>query len=126
MSDFVELRVRPVTRYVVTRYARDGETRLSSSGVMGEYPNPEQADAMALCMKAQEPMARVVTSEGTIHDPEVSIHAIIGQTLGEIQAPVFYASGPEDLERTIKRFEEAFPGVQHSVYTLNRAAYPMA
>lgn len=116
MSDFVELRVRPVTRYVVTRYNRDGETRLSSSGVMGEFQNADLANAMALCMKAQEPLARVVTSEGMIHDPVETEWIVTKLHSYENPNEVWFARDEEDAIR-LRDEKEAATGTEWACFS---------
>jgi hypothetical protein len=55
-NDFgrVEYRVKPVTRYVITRYEKDGKG--SSVSTRGEYDNPDVAweVAYALCKQDHE------------------------------------------------------------------------
>jgi hypothetical protein len=48
MTTLIEYRVRPVTRYVVTRYEADGAA--AGSGPMGEYANEETAYAVAYAL----------------------------------------------------------------------------
>lgn len=46
----VEYKVRPVTRYIVTRYVIDGNGCASSQ--IGEYPNTESAELVANALVA--------------------------------------------------------------------------
>jgi hypothetical protein len=61
-----EYRVRAVTRYVVTHYVGedDGNGRLSGrSSQYGEFPNIQQADAVARALHAANPGSTFVTIE---------------------------------------------------------------
>ena len=61
MSELIEYRVRPVTRYVITRFERAdvGELERSSIRTLGEYDNAEVAYevAYALCKADHERLA---------------------------------------------------------------------
>lgn len=48
MTDLIEYKVRPVTRYVVTRFERTGES--GSSGQQGEFDNAGTAFAVAYAL----------------------------------------------------------------------------
>lgn len=111
----VEIRVRPVTRWNITRHESDPEHGAGGCESLGEYDSERQANDMALAMKAQEPMARVVTSDGAVHDPEQIEYTIIGRTF-EVQAPVYYAYSPEDVKKTIERATQEHPGCEFRVY----------
>lgn len=39
----IEYRIRPVTRYMVTRYEEDPVSRVGSSSMAGEFPNQQLA-----------------------------------------------------------------------------------
>lgn len=39
----IEYRIRPVTRYIVTRYDEDPVTRNCASSIAGEFPNQQLA-----------------------------------------------------------------------------------
>lgn len=54
MSDLIEYKVRPVTRYVVTRYEATGKA--STCGPHGEFDNAATAHAVAyaLCRAEHE------------------------------------------------------------------------
>ncbi|MEW9876556.1 hypothetical protein [Pseudomonas putida] len=47
-----EYQVRPVTRYIVSRYATDADSALSS--MIGEFPSGQQADLVADAMVAKD------------------------------------------------------------------------
>lgn len=47
MSEYVEVRVRPVVRYVVTRFRSDHDTNRQSSEALGEYDNVLAANTVA-------------------------------------------------------------------------------
>lgn len=52
----IEYRVRPVTRYVVTRFHEDAEGKTGGSSVKGEYDNADMAYEVgyALCKEEHE------------------------------------------------------------------------
>lgn len=54
----IEYRVRPVTRYIVTRYhsENDEDTGLSGGGVetIGEFQNSQQANRVAVALSKDE------------------------------------------------------------------------
>lgn len=56
MSEEVEYRVRPVTRYVVTRFHRQSSGNQASGGceAMGEFDNSETAYAVGYALAKQE------------------------------------------------------------------------
>lgn len=114
----VEIRVRPVTRWNITRHESDPE-RGGSTGSVGEYDSERQANDMALALKAQEPMARVVTSDGTVHDPAKTVYVVVGYgaNLGDIECPVFYAYSQADLDRVCAKFMELYPDRIYNVYS---------
>lgn len=47
-----EYQVRPVTRYIVSRYATDSDS--ASSSMIGEFPSGQQADLVADAMVAKD------------------------------------------------------------------------
>ena len=47
-----EYQVRPVTRYIVSRYATDADS--ASSSMIGEFPCGQQADLVADAMVAKD------------------------------------------------------------------------
>lgn len=47
-----EYQVRPVTRYIVTRYATDADS--ASSSLVGEFASGQQADLIADAMVAKD------------------------------------------------------------------------
>jgi hypothetical protein len=49
MSELIEFRVRPVTRYIVTRFENDGNGACGGSG-HGEFDNYETAHAVAYAL----------------------------------------------------------------------------
>jgi len=60
----VEIRVRPVTRWNITRHESDPAHGASSCGSQGEFSNARDADKIAMALQAAEPGAIVVTSDG--------------------------------------------------------------
>lgn len=115
----VEIRVRPVTRYVVTRYeshATGNGKGCASSASLGEFDNTENADRVAMAIKRTEPNARVVTSDGVVHDPVQTKYAVIGRTTGEIQAPVMYAYDNADILRVCQWFKDNQPDMEYQVF----------
>lgn len=115
----VEIRVRPVTRYVVTRYESNpmGNGRgCASSASLGEFDNTENADRVAMAIKRMEPNARVVTSDGVVHDPVRTTWAIIGKTMGEVQAPVMYAHDESDIARVCQWFKDNHPDMEYQIF----------
>lgn len=63
MPDLIEYKVRPVTRYIVTRFEREGARSLS--GQQGEFDNAETAYdvAYALCRAEHERLGWPVGDE---------------------------------------------------------------
>ncbi|WP_136259370.1 hypothetical protein [Rhodanobacter lindaniclasticus] len=63
MADLIEYKVRPVTRYVVTRY--EGNGKLGMCGQQGEFDNAETAHAVAyaLCRAEHERLGWPVGDE---------------------------------------------------------------
>lgn len=59
-ADFIEYRVRPVTRYIVTRYSRAGGGRLCGSEGYGEYDNEPTALEVMMALAQQEENPNVV------------------------------------------------------------------
>lgn len=51
----IEFRVRPVTRYNLTRYEEDTEARSSGVSTVGEFDSPESAHDVAAAMQATTP-----------------------------------------------------------------------
>lgn len=57
MSQFIEYRVRPVTRYVVTRYHRESRSNGNESGGCegcGEFDNMQRANTVAEALHKAE------------------------------------------------------------------------
>jgi len=55
MSKTVEYRVRPVVRYVITRYERDSETGSGAIETLGEFPNEGYAERTCSALKVADP-----------------------------------------------------------------------
>lgn len=58
MSKVIEYRVRPVTRYVVTRFHSEGEgpvRGMAGCETCGEFDNMERANTVAHALHASEP-----------------------------------------------------------------------
>jgi hypothetical protein len=97
MTKTLEIRVRPVTRHVVTRYESDGLPRgVASCGTLGEFDSPARADEVALAIRASEPNARVVTSDGVVYDPIEQEFIITRVNTFEVQNEVYFANSPEE------------------------------
>lgn len=111
----VEIRVRPVTRYVVTRFESSGAG--ASSSRLGEFDNTANADRVAMAIKQMEPHARVVTSDGQVHDPVETVYAVIGRTVGEIQTPVMYAYNQDGLDQASQWFRDNHPDMEYQVFS---------
>lgn len=72
MSIKVEYRVRPVTRYIVTRYHE--EDRGAGVETIGEYPNPHTANRVAKSLAESEVFSRVTCTLLEVEDvPTTSI-----------------------------------------------------
>lgn len=52
--DRIEYRVRPVTRYIVTRFHRNATNTVGGSVGKGEFDNPETAYAVAYALAREE------------------------------------------------------------------------
>lgn len=65
-AEFIEYRVRPVTRYIVTRYSQAEGGRLAGSESYGEFDNePTALDVMmALAMQEHDPNIVYVGGDG--------------------------------------------------------------
>lgn len=82
MSEFIEYRVRPITRYVVTRYHRedDGDRQGGGSSTHGEFTNHETAYAVGYALARAEhgrlgyPLEdmRIIYPEPSDSDPAAS------------------------------------------------------
>lgn len=62
MTKTIEYRIRPITKFIVTRWLSydDGESAGGGSEACGEFPNEEQALTAARGLVALEPGARLV------------------------------------------------------------------
>lgn len=71
----IEFRVRPVTRYNLTRYEDDPQTRSGSIESLGEFDSVEAAERVGLAMHKTEPYSTFATIDrggqigGPKHDP---------------------------------------------------------
>lgn len=76
MSDLIEYKVRPVTRYVVTRFRRIGSENGTGSEIHGEFDNSEIAYAVAyaLCRAEHERLGWPVDDE-RIQYPQTEVHS---------------------------------------------------
>lgn len=63
----IQYRVRPVTRYVVTRYSEDAERRAYGCEGMGEFDNERQANHVMDALFASDP-AEHKTKVGILHE----------------------------------------------------------
>lgn len=80
-----EYQVRPVTRYIVTRFkadgAEDGGCRGMSSEAIGEFANGQQADLVADAMVAKD-QADGIKSSRSRHGLSLG-EVISGQRIGD-------------------------------------------
>lgn len=60
----IEFRVRPVTRYNLTRYEDDPENRCGSCVTLGEFSNAEAAHDVAIAMQASAPGSTYTPFQG--------------------------------------------------------------
>lgn len=60
MTKTVEYRIRPITRFIVTRWHDDRDMDTMGSETCGEFPNEEQALTAARGLVSLEPGARLV------------------------------------------------------------------
>lgn len=124
----VEIRVRPVTRYVVTRFESDNYPNRgggsASSSSLGEFDNTANADRVAMAIKRTEPNARVVTSDGEVHDSARTHYAIIGAKLDDVFTPVMYAYDEADIQRACHWFKENHPNMSYHIYAQSDVALP--
>jgi hypothetical protein len=81
MSKLVEYRVRPVTRYIVTRY--EGDDRGGCSAPIGEYASEETAYAVgyAMCKKEHNDSGEPLDSMSFIY-PEPPLKGVVLLTSG--------------------------------------------
>lgn len=81
----IEIRVRPVTRYIVTEYVRNGDK--SGSICLGEFDSEGAADRVALCVARSE----AIKSEGRPHAGHAT--RILTQAEGRIRESVLTVKG---------------------------------
>lgn len=129
MSKTLEIRVRPVTRHVVTRY--DAEQSVAgrgsaSSSTLGEFDNPRYADQAALAIQAREPHARVVTSDGTIHDPIQQQFVITKVNTFELQNEVYFASTEEEVASLLSGLSRGPDGLYWRAFSRAKNGLPVA
>lgn len=74
-----EYQVRPVTRYIVSRYATDADS--ASSSMIGEFPSGQQADLVADAMVAKD-RADGIESSRSRHGLSLG-EVISGQRIGD-------------------------------------------
>lgn len=79
----VGIRVRPVIRHVVTKWESDPENGAGGSSPMGEFDHESYADEVAEALRDK-------------YAPRV--YAIVEETIGEVQARVWYAYSPEEAQ----------------------------
>jgi hypothetical protein len=111
----VEFRVRPVIRHVVTRFTQraplpEGQQYAAGGGVetLGEFDSEGYADIVAEALRE-----RVAPRE----------YVVVQQTLGEVQAAVYYATGEDDLAHAQCQAAAENPGQSFRVYS--RIKQPM-
>jgi hypothetical protein len=77
MSKLVEYRVRPVTRFIVTRYEEDG--RGAGSAPIGEYANEDTAYAVgyAMCKQEHDKSGEPVDSMSFIYPKHPGLGAVL-------------------------------------------------
>jgi hypothetical protein len=118
MTKTLEIRVRPVTRYVVTRYESDGLPRgAASCGTLGEFDSPARADEVALAIRASEPHARVVTSDGTVHGPVELQFVITKVNTFDVQNEVYFASTAEEAAAQVSKLAATHAEAQWQVFS---------
>lgn len=66
----IEYRVRPVTRYIITRY--ESSERVGSVGTVGEFPNVSTANRICEALAATESGATAFTAPS--HDSDCAVH----------------------------------------------------
>lgn len=127
MTKTLEIRVRPVTRHVVTRYESDGLPRgAASCGTLGEFDSPLRADEVALAIRASEPHARVVTSDGTVHDPVEFQFVITKVNTFEVQNEAYFASTEDEARELLARLQAGSDGLNWRVFSRAKAGIPTA
>ena len=60
--------------------------------------------------------ARVVTSDGQVHDTEQTKYAVVGRKF-DIEAPVMYAHDQDSLSRATSWFKENHPELEYRVFS---------
>lgn len=125
MTKTLEIRVRPVTRHVVTRYESDGLPRgAASCGTLGEFDSPARADEVALAIRASEPNARVVTSDGVVYDPIEQEFIITRVNTFEVQNVVHFARSKQEAEASRDKLASDFPDGQWEVFSRAKGLSP--
>ncbi len=120
----VEIRVRPVTRHVVTRFESEnnpGGRSCVGSSVMGEFQNAGDADHAALAFKAAEPHARVVTSDGIVHEAVAAEWVITKVKTFDVANEVYFASTEAEAIKT-RDAQEAATGTEWACFSRPKAA----
>jgi hypothetical protein len=80
----IEYRVRPVTRYVVTRYAADKEDKLGSCEGKGEFDSEHAAREVALALAKAEPSGHVTFGSGMVITASVGRDPVVTWTEHEV------------------------------------------
>ena len=77
----IEYRVRPVTRYIVTRYDANDETKSGSCRTLGEYDNRMTAQEVgyALCKAEHDRLGWAPGDERITYPEMVPNDSVIGQ-----------------------------------------------
>lgn len=84
MPEIIEYRVRPVTRYMVTRYYESADGQMAGCCSLGEFENVGAADRVALALQQTEKGSTYTTlTEGNtaVTHPADMADAIAAQVL---------------------------------------------
>ena len=86
MTDFIEYRVRPVTRFIVTRFHQADNGRSEGSEAFGEYGNELRAYEVMMALARSEKNPYVVYVGGNAADvPNQCLADMDGLSKGEAQ-----------------------------------------
>ena len=103
----VEYRVRPVERFVVTKY--ESSEKGSSCCTLGEFPNIETATTVKNAFECSDGLAKPQPVEHLPPSNDNRHYAIVCHGF-DVQTMVFYATGKDQADRTKEVSELKYGG----------------
>ena len=115
--DKTEFRVRPVTRYILTKYSQHStpESRSGSLETVGEFHNAAQADAVGRAMHLAIPGATFAPSDGPLEFNGPRKFVIVARGF-EVDTKAYYASTQDEADR-VKADAERGHGCEFAVFS---------